>query len=63
MLSLIFCQFHRKNEAAEKPKREFVPKTLSDLGVTDTLNGGIIPGNMSGKHFSLLIRSNYFILL
>jgi len=34
---------HRRDEAAERPKREFVPKTLSDLHVEgytgDDLNG------------------------
>lgn len=35
--------FHRKDEAASRPKAEFVPKTLADLnveGISDGLNGG-----------------------
>lgn len=34
--------FHRKDEAAIRPKTEFVPKTLADLhveGISDGLNG------------------------
>jgi hypothetical protein len=33
---------HRKDEAASRPKAEFVPKTLQDLnveGISDGLNG------------------------
>ncbi|XP_068233703.1 endophilin-A [Palaemon carinicauda] len=37
----------KKNEAASLPRPEFVPKTLSDLGVMDTLNGGLPPTNIS----------------
>jgi hypothetical protein len=34
--------FHRKDEAAIRPKAEFLPKTLADLnveGISDGLNG------------------------
>ncbi|XP_064106169.1 endophilin-A-like isoform X2 [Macrobrachium nipponense] len=37
----------KKNEAASLPRPEFVPKTLSDLGVMDTLNGGLPSTNIS----------------
>ncbi|XP_066967614.1 endophilin-A isoform X5 [Macrobrachium rosenbergii] len=39
----------KKNEAASLPRPEFVPKTLSDLGVMDTLNGGLPSTNISGS--------------
>jgi len=34
--------FYRKDEAASRPKAEFIPKTLADLhveGISDGLNG------------------------
>ncbi|XP_050733223.1 endophilin-A-like isoform X4 [Eriocheir sinensis] len=37
----------KKNEAASQPKSEFVPKTLSDLGVADTFNGGLPSTNVT----------------
>ncbi|XP_063875392.1 endophilin-A-like [Scylla paramamosain] len=37
----------KKDEAATRPKQDFVPKTLSDLGVADTLNGGLPSTNVS----------------
>ncbi|XP_066967635.1 endophilin-A isoform X11 [Macrobrachium rosenbergii] len=39
----------KKNEAASLPRPEFVPKTLSDLGVMDTLNGGLPSTNISAS--------------
>ncbi|XP_050733222.1 endophilin-A-like isoform X3 [Eriocheir sinensis] len=39
----------KKNEAASQPKSEFVPKTLSDLGVADTFNGGLPSTNVTGS--------------
>lgn len=39
----------KKNEASTRPKSDFVPKTLSDLGVTDTLNGGLPSTNVSAS--------------
>ncbi|KAK8387982.1 hypothetical protein O3P69_020109 [Scylla paramamosain] len=39
----------KKDEAATRPKQDFVPKTLSDLGVADTLNGGLPSTNVSGS--------------
>lgn len=41
--------FYRKNEAASLPRSEFVPKTLSDLGVIDSLNGGLPTTNITGE--------------
>ncbi|XP_037791024.1 endophilin-A-like isoform X8 [Penaeus monodon] len=37
----------KKNEAASLPRSEFVPKTLSDLGVIDSLNGGLPTTNIT----------------
>ncbi|XP_069990130.1 LOW QUALITY PROTEIN: endophilin-A [Penaeus vannamei] len=37
----------KKNEAASLPRAEFVPKTLSDLGVIDSLNGGLPTTNIT----------------
>ncbi|XP_071518236.1 endophilin-A isoform X2 [Panulirus ornatus] len=37
----------KKNEAASLPRPEFVPKTLSELGVADTLNGGLPSTNIT----------------
>ncbi|KAK8748873.1 hypothetical protein OTU49_016040 [Cherax quadricarinatus] len=37
----------KKNEAASIPKPEFVPKTLSELGVMDSLNGGLPSTNVT----------------
>ncbi|XP_042229540.1 endophilin-A-like isoform X3 [Homarus americanus] len=37
----------KKNEAASVPKPDFVPKTLSELGVMDTLNGGLPSTNVT----------------
>lgn len=39
----------KKNEAASLPRAEFVPKTLSDLGVIDSLNGGLPTTNITGS--------------
>ncbi|XP_045135113.1 endophilin-A-like isoform X10 [Portunus trituberculatus] len=39
----------KKDEAATRPKQDFVPKTLSDLGVADTLNGGLPSTNVSAS--------------
>ncbi|XP_042862418.1 endophilin-A-like isoform X5 [Penaeus japonicus] len=39
----------KKNEAASLPRSEFVPKTLSDLGVIDSLNGGLPTTNITGS--------------
>ncbi|XP_071518237.1 endophilin-A isoform X3 [Panulirus ornatus] len=39
----------KKNEAASLPRPEFVPKTLSELGVADTLNGGLPSTNITGS--------------
>ncbi|XP_050733224.1 endophilin-A-like isoform X5 [Eriocheir sinensis] len=39
----------KKNEAASQPKSEFVPKTLSDLGVADTFNGGLPSTNVTAS--------------
>lgn len=39
----------KKNEAASIPKPEFVPKTLSELGVMDSLNGGLPSTNVTGS--------------
>ena len=47
-ITLCYCIFifnHRKDEAANKPKMEFIPKTLADLHVdalptSDAMNGG-----------------------
>ncbi|KAK3882139.1 hypothetical protein Pcinc_013468 [Petrolisthes cinctipes] len=39
----------KKNEAASRPRNDFVPKTLSELGVTDTLNGGLPSTNVTGS--------------
>ena len=47
-----FTTLYRKNEASTQPKTDFVPKTLSDLGVADTLNGGLPSTNVSGKLYS-----------
>ncbi|KAL7642114.1 UNVERIFIED_CONTAM: hypothetical protein RMT77_006674 [Armadillidium vulgare] len=41
--SLVGTLHDKKNEAANAPKVEFVPKTLSDLGVLDSINGGVTP--------------------
>lgn len=41
-MQYVFALFHRKDEAASRPKAEFVPKTLADLhveGISDGLNG------------------------
>lgn len=39
----------KKNEAASIPKPEFVPKTLSELGVMDSLNGGLPSTNVTAS--------------
>ncbi|XP_047489421.1 endophilin-A-like isoform X5 [Penaeus chinensis] len=39
----------KKNEAASLPRSEFVPKTLSDLGVIDSLNGGLPTTNITAS--------------
>ncbi|KAK4292707.1 hypothetical protein Pmani_034535 [Petrolisthes manimaculis] len=39
----------KKNEAASRPRNDFVPKTLSELGVTDTLNGGLPSTNVTAS--------------
>ncbi|XP_071518240.1 endophilin-A isoform X6 [Panulirus ornatus] len=39
----------KKNEAASLPRPEFVPKTLSELGVADTLNGGLPSTNITAS--------------
>lgn len=39
----------KKNEAASLPRAEFVPKTLSDLGVIDSLNGGLPTTNITAS--------------
>jgi len=44
--ALVGTLHDKKNDAAMETKREYVPKTLSDLGVMDTLNGGL-PSNIS----------------
>lgn len=41
-MKYLFAFFHRKDEAASRPKAEFIPKTLADLhveGISDGLNG------------------------
>lgn len=46
--ALVGTLHDKKNDAAMQPKKDYVPKTLSDLGIMDTLNGGL-PSNMSAS--------------
>lgn len=50
----VFASFHRKEEAASRPKTEFFPKTLADLhveGISDGLNGAPpLPPSSTGQY-------------
>ncbi|CAL4063214.1 unnamed protein product, partial [Meganyctiphanes norvegica] len=54
--ALVGTLHDKKNDAAMEVKREYVPKTLSDLGIMDTLNGGL-PPNMSASPLPSPMRS------
>lgn len=60
----------RKNDAAGRPKREFVPKTLSDLGVLDsphdstmlnTANANTISGTIYTPSYVTIVYQFYTI--
>lgn len=53
LINMTVFHFLRKDEAANRPKVEFVPKSLADLnieGVTDGLNGTHIQNNFTNHH-------------